>query len=357
MEMAGITIRELAEAVGGTVCGPDDIIITGAASVKEAVPGDVVLAENVNFLKAAIRSDASAVVSSNCVYEGKPIILAADARNAFSVILRKLAPAVRSPEIGIAPNCSVGERLVSGKDVRIGFGCVIGNDVTIGDGTIIYPLAYIGDGVKIGSQSVLDPNVTVCPGCEIGSGVVIHSGSVIGSDGFGYLQVGNQICKVPQIGKVVIEDDVEIGSNVTIDRAKTGATRIGRGTKIDNLVHIAHNVKIGENCMIVAQVGCAGSAEIGNGVTIAGQVGIKDHVHIGDGVVVGGKAAVFGDLKPGGIYSGYPARPHKDALRAQAALLRLPETQKTVDNLRKEVERLGRRLAQLDGNGFGAESE
>ncbi|HOK53921.1 MAG TPA: UDP-3-O-(3-hydroxymyristoyl)glucosamine N-acyltransferase, partial [Armatimonadota bacterium] len=326
--MAGIIVQELADAVGGVLFGSGDILITGAASVNDAGPGDIVLAENEKYLAAARSSQATAVVvpeASSC--DGKVVIQVENPRQAFSTILGLLASQLGVPSPGIDPSCRIGERVKYGQSISIGYGCYIGDDVTIGDGTIIHPLVYIGDGVRIGDNTVIHPNVTVYPGCEIGARVVIHAGTVIGSDGFGYIPVGSKQCKVPQIGNVTIEDDVEIGSNTSIDRAKTGTTRIGSGTKIDNLVHIAHNVKIGSGCLIVAQVGVAGSSEIGNCVTMAGQSGAKDHVHIDDGVVVAARAGVIGNLTKG-VYSGFPARPHKEAMRAQAAYLRLPEMMK-----------------------------
>ena len=350
--MVGLTVRELADAVGGTVHGPGDVLITGAASVSEAAPGDIVLAENAGYLAAAEKSAASAVVARDGVCGAKPVIRVADARAAFAEILRRLAPEVRQPPPGIDPTCRVGERLTLGSGAAVGYGCWIGDDVAIGEGSIVHPFVYLGDGVRIGARSVVHPHVVIYPGCELGSQVTVHAGTVIGSDGFGYLSVGGKLCKVPQIGKVIVEDDVEIGACVTIDRAKTGATRIGRGTKIDNLVQIAHNVKIGEGCIVVAQAGLSGSVELGRGVTVAGQAGVKDHVRIGDGTVIAAQAGVFGDLA-GGTYSGYPARPHKESLRAQAAVLRLPEMQKAVQKLQKEVERLSKQLVQLGGDDIG----
>jgi UDP-3-O-[3-hydroxymyristoyl] glucosamine N-acyltransferase len=243
----------------------------------------------------------------------------------------------------------VGERLECAEGVSVGYGCWIGDDVSIGSGSIVHPLVYVGDGVRIGDDCEVYPHVVLYPGTELGSRVTVHAGTVIGSDGFGYVSVGGELVKVPHIGKVVIEDDVEIGANVTIDRAKTGSTRIGRGTKIDNLVQLAHNVKTGQRCIIVAQVGLAGSVELGEQVTLAGQVGVNSHVRIGDGAVVGAGAGVFGDLEGGGTYSGFPARRHREHLRAQAALLRLPEMREAVAGLSRQVADLKEQVARLSG--------
>jgi len=355
--MTGISVRELAEIIGGEVDGPCDVLITGVASISEARPGDVVLAENNKYFSAAACCNASAIIAAEGSCDCKPVIRVDDPRNAFIEVLKIFAPAVSRPKEGIDPSCHVGERVKLGEGASVGYGSYIGDDVVIGDGAVIHPLVYIGDGVKIGAGSVVYPNVTIYQGCEVGSNVTIHAGSVIGSDGFGYIQAGCEPKKVPQIGNVVIEDDVEIGSCTTIDRAKTGSTRIGRGVKIDNLVQIAHNVKVGECSVIAAQVGVSGSAEIGKGVTIAGQAGINGHTKVGDNVVLAGRAAVIGDLITAGIYSGYPARPHREALRAQAMQFRLPELQKTVEELKKEVERLTRQIVQLGGEKIESQAE
>lgn len=355
--MTGISIRELAEIVGGKVDGSVDVLITGVASISEAEPGDIVLAENEKYLSAAACCKASAIIAADGSCDCKPVVRVDDPRSAFIEILKVFTPAVSRPKAGIDPSCRVGERVTLGEGASVGYGSYIGDDVAIGDGAVIHPLVFIGDGVRIGAGSVVHPNVTVYQGCEVGSNVTIHAGSVIGSDGFGYIQAGGELKKVPQIGNVIIEDNVEIGSCATIDRAKTGSTRIGRGVKIDNLVQIAHNVKVGECSVIAAQVGVSGSVEIGRGVTIAGQAGFKDHIRVGDGVVLAGRSGVIGDLPSGGMYSGYPARPHREALRVQAAQQRLPELMKTVEELKKEVKQLTRQIVQLGGEKIEAQAE
>lgn len=356
--MAGFTVKAIADRLGARVYGLDDVVVTGAASVSDAATGDIVLAENSKYWDAALKSAASAVVATADEPCGeKPVIHVENPREAFTEILRMLAPERRAEKPGIDPSAYVGNRLVCGDGVSIGYCCRVGDDVTIGEGTILHPFVYVGDGVKVGANSILHPGVVVYPGCELGSRVTVHAGTVIGADGFGYIPVGNELCKVPQIGKVVIEDDVEIGANTTIDRAKTGETRIGCGTKVDNLVQIAHNVKTGRSCVIVAQAGIAGSAELGNGVVIAGQAGLKDHVAIGHGATLAARAGAIGDVPVGAVYSGFPARPHREQLRTQAMISKLPEMQKTIEELRKEVRRLEERLAQLGGDRIEADSE
>jgi UDP-3-O-[3-hydroxymyristoyl] glucosamine N-acyltransferase len=213
--------------------------------------------------------------------------------------------------------------------------------VSIGANSIVYSHAYVGDNVIIGENCVIYPHTVLHNNTEIGNYVVIHSGSVLGTDGFGYMFIENRHYKIPQIGRVIVEDDVEIGANVTIDRARTGSTIIGAGSKIDNLVHIGHNVTVGKNCVIVAQVGVSGSVEIGDGVILAGQVGVKDHTKIGAGSIVCGQTGVTGDLPAGSFVSGPFARPHHQEMRAQAVHNKLPDMYRRL----KEMEQ---RLAAIE---------
>jgi UDP-3-O-[3-hydroxymyristoyl] glucosamine N-acyltransferase len=243
---------------------------------------------------------------------------------------------------GISEKAFVSHRAIIGRDVSIYPYTYVSDDVVIGDKTIIYPGVFIGDETTIGDECVLYPNVTIRERVKIGSKVIIHPGSVIGSDGFGYVSEGGRHHKIPQIGGVIVGDNVEIGANVTVDRATTGNTVIGSGTKIDNLVQIAHNVRIGENSIIVAQVGIAGSSEIGNFVVLGGQVGIPDHVRISDGTMVGAQSGVVGDLTKG-VYSGSPAIAHRDWLKASVLFARLPELNKKVKELEEKLNRLERR--------------
>ncbi len=231
---------------------------------------------------------------------------------------------------GIHATAVIGENASFGPNASVHALAFIGDNVTLGDNCVIYPFAYVGDNVTLGNNCVIYPQVVLHDDTEIGNGVVIHSGSVLGTDGFGYMFIENRHYKIPQIGRVIVEDDVEIGANVTIDRARTGSTRIGAGTKIDNLVHIGHNVSVGKNCVIVAQVGVSGSVEIGDGVILAGQVGIKDHVKIGDGSIVAAKTGVIGDLPPQSFVSGMYGRPHGPEMRAQAVYSKLPELYKQI---------------------------
>ena len=346
---SGLTLREIAEAVGGTVQGLDDTIIAGAASVRDAAQGDIVLAENAKYLAEAEKSQASAVVASDGAGLTKPVVVVDNPRRAFNEILDLLAPEVSHPSPGVDPNCRMGARVVVGEGAAVSYGCFIGDDVVIGNGAVIYPFVYLGDGVKVGAGSVLFPNVVVYRGCEIGNRVRIHGGSVIGADGFGYIGVGNELRKVPHIGNVVIEDDVEIGACVTVDRAKTGSTRVGSGTKIDNQVQVAHNCRIGRMCLLAGQIGMAGSSSLGDGVMLGGQAGVRDHVHVGDGAMIAARAGVISDVPAGKTYSGYPARPHREAQRVELLTYRLPEITKIVDGFQKELQDLKAQLARLTG--------
>jgi UDP-3-O-[3-hydroxymyristoyl] glucosamine N-acyltransferase len=241
-----------------------------------------------------------------------------------------------------------------GPDVTLGEGCavlpfaVIGAGVRLGRGVVVHSHAVVGEGSVVGDETVLFPRVTLYPYVSIGRRVRVHAGTVIGSDGFGYLPLREGHLKRPHVGTVVVEDDVEIGANATIDRATTGVTRIGAGTKIDNLVHIGHNCQLGRHCLIAAMTGLAGTVSTGDGVAIGGHVGVRDNVELAAGVVVTGYSGIWGDLRSPGLYSGNPARPHRGQLHAQAALQRLPALLRTVAELARRVARLESRVKDTD---------
>jgi len=226
-----------------------------------------------------------------------------------------------------------------GTEVSIGYLSYVGDGCRVADRATILPFVYIGEGSRIGREVTIHPHVTICEDTVIGDRVIIHSGSVIGSDGFGYTTLDTSHQKIPQVGRVIIEDDVEIGANVAVDRGTIGATVIRRGSKIDNLVHIAHNVVIGENCLLVAQVGIAGSTEIGKNCVLAGQAGVIEHVRIGEGTMVGAQAGVTKSIPPHTKVSGYPARPHAQSKKAYAALSMLPELLSRVSRLERDLKK------------------
>lgn len=342
------TVAELAEVVQGRVLGDPDTVIRGIASIEEAKSGDITFAESPRFLATAEQSSASAILAPAAATAGgknqsfvKTMIAVDNPRLAFAQLLDLFAPEQYLAR-GIDRTSVIGSDFRCGTNVSIGAQCVLGENVRLGDDVTIHPLSYLGDDVEIGDGTTIGPHVTLLRGTVVGRNCILHAGAVLGADGFGYLNIGGKHRKIPQIGHVSVGDNVEIGANVTIDRARTGATRIGSGTKIDNLVHIGHNCEIGEDCILIAQVGLAGGVELGRGVILGGQAGVKEQVKIGAGAVVGAQSAVFGDIPAGAFVSGYGARAHKDALRSQVAMNQLPEMMKRF----KEMER---RLAALEG--------
>jgi UDP-3-O-[3-hydroxymyristoyl] glucosamine N-acyltransferase len=337
------TVAEIAEVVQGQVFGDPATMICGIASIEEARSGDITFAESPRFLETARRSLASAILApQEAIGSGdtKVIIGVENPRLAFARLLDLFAPEYYAPR-GIHPTAVLGSDLTHGELVSIGAQTVIGENVKLGKNVTIHPLCYIGNDVEIGDDTVLHPHVTLLHGTHIGKRTVIHSGTVIGADGFGYMMVGGLHLKVPQIGNVSIGDDVEMGANCTVDRAKTGTTRIGNGTKLDNMVHVAHNCQVGEHCLLVAQTALAGGVQVGDYSVFAGQSGAGEHVKIGARSVIAGRGGAIHDLPEGSFVSGFPARPHKEVLKAQAAMHRLPD-------MLKKLREMERRLAELE---------
>lgn len=339
------TLGELAELVGGELSGDANIRITGVSGLETAQEGDIVFVENEKWIQSAIQSPATAIIAPcSASVEDKPAIVIKNPRHAFVRILQLLASKLPATE-GIDPSVRMGSEVQLGEGVSIGPLTVLGNNVKIGDNACVGPLCYIGDDTAIGEGCVLHAQVTIKHEVTLGSRVILHSGCVIGTDGFGYFQESGQHQKMPQIGTVIIHEDVEIGANTTIDRGTLGPTVVGAGTKIDNLVQVAHNVQIGKHCIICAQSGVSGSTVIGDGVVLGGQVGIGDHIKIGNRVVVSGKGGVISDLPEDALVSGYPAGPHREKMKVEAAIRRVPELLKTVRELKREVEDLSQKLA------------
>lgn len=341
------TLAEIAALIGGTVLGDPDTLITGVAGVEEAGDGDLVFAESAAFLAKATACAAAAVLvpEAPTPLPAKPLIQVEAPRLAFVRFLEALFPPVQLPA-GIHPTAQIGTGLSLGVDVRIGPHVVIGDDVTLGDGVQVFAGVFIDDGCRIGAGSLLFPHVVLYPNVKIGQRCILHAGAVLGTDGFGFLPIGRGLRKIPHLGSVEVADDVEIGANTTIDRAKTGVTYIGPGTKIDNLVHIAHNVRIGPSCVMAAQVGIAGSSSLGAGVMLGGQVGLKDHVHLGDGVQVGAQSGIMKSTPPGEVVFGSPATPVRQHLKEIAATARLPEALKKISALEKRLAALEKLLPE-----------
>jgi len=335
------TVREIAEFIGGELVGDGSCRINGVSSVEDAGEGEVTFVENPKYKEKARTTNASCIIASFDV-EGvdKPVIKCKNPSLAMTRIVKKMFPYKIDHPAGIHPGAFVGRDVRLGKDVSIGVNAVISDNAAIGDGSIIYPLVFIGSGAVIGKNTLIYPHVTIREGVRVGDNVIIHSSSVIGADGFGFSKEGSKLVKIPQIGIVEIEDDVEIGACVTIDRARFGKTVVGRGTKIDNLVQIAHNVKIGEDCVVVAQVGISGSVKIGKNVILAGQAGITDHVEIGDNVLVSAKGGITKSVPPRTIMSGIPARPHNISKRLVAHIDNLPDIVERLDLVEKRLKKI-----------------
>ncbi|GBC83033.1 UDP-3-O-acylglucosamine N-acyltransferase [bacterium HR10] len=336
------TAREIAELVGGRLIGEPEREIMGVASLATATEREIAFVESEGHRSQAERSRAGClIVPEGFRLSGRTLIEVAHPRRAFADVILLFHPRPR-PTPGVHPTAILGEGVILGEEVSIGPYAVLDRQVRIGARTVIGAGVYIGARVEIGEDTLIHPNVTIYPDVRIGTRVIIHSGSVIGSDGFGYFLVEGRYRKFPQVGSVIIEDDVEIGAGVCIDRGTLGATRIGRGVKIDNLVHIAHNVTIEEDTVIAAQTGIAGSAHIERGVQIGGQVGIADHVRIGRGAIIGAQAGVPSGkhIRAGEFVWGTPARPMREFKEQYAHLSRLPHLRHMVAALSEQLEAL-----------------
>ncbi len=339
-------LKEIAEWVGGTVVGDEEVEISGVGSIEEARSGEITFIAHPKYLPKLETTQASAIIVSKEVPRGpKPLLCVANPYLAFVKVLHLFFQKVYQPR-GIDPRAWISPTANLGKDLTIYPFVYIGERCQIKDRVILYPGVYVGEDSLIEEDSILYPNVSIYPNTVIGKRVILHSGVVVGSDGFGYVKEGKRNIKIPQVGRVVIEDDVEIGSNTTIDRATLGATLIRRGVKIDNLVQVAHNVVIGEDSIIVAQVGISGSTKIGSNVTLAGQVGVVDHVEIGDNVIVGAQSGVAYDLAPNQAYTGSPPLPHREFLRAISVFPKLPEMRKTLLEIEKRLGRLEKKNSE-----------
>ncbi len=336
---------EIAAHLKGQVQGDDNIVITGISGIKEAGPGDITFVANAKYFPLVESTKASAIIVPRDIgASARNFILVDNPSLAFAQIAAFVLGEQEHQLKGIHPTAVIAQDVSIGTNVRIGAHTVIEGKAVIGDDTVIYSGCFVGHETSIGSKCLVYPNVTIRERLSIGHRVIIHSGTVIGSDGFGFAQVEGVHHKIPQVGTVVIEDDVEIGANVTIDRARFDKTVIGQGTKIDNLVQIAHNVVIGRHCIIVAQTGISGSVEIKEGAILAGQSGIAGHLTIGEGAIVGAQAGVTKSVAAKTFVSGYPAKPHEKAKKVNAALQRLPEQIKTINALKAKVAMLEERL-------------
>jgi UDP-3-O-[3-hydroxymyristoyl] glucosamine N-acyltransferase len=329
-------LRDVSALIKGQIIGDGEVEITGAAGIFDAKDKDITYISSAKWLKELKNSKASAVIVKEPVEElDKPQIICKNPQYAFAKLLSYFYVKPFAFR-GISEKAFISEKAHIGQDVTVYPFAYISDGAAVGSNSIIYSGVFIGEDSGIGEGCVIYPNVVIREGVKIGNSVIIHPGTVIGSDGFGYVFEDGVHQKIPQVGGVIIEDDVEIGANVTIDRATTGNTIIGRGTKIDNLVQVGHNVHIGKNVILVAQVAIGGSSKIGDGVILGGQVGVADHAVIEAGTMIGAKSGVMGEVSRG-VYSGTPIMPHRDWLKAQAVISKLPELRKKIQELEEKI--------------------
>ncbi len=331
--------REIAELVGGQLTGNPDELIAGVAGIREAQPGDVTFVASPKYWGAVATTRASLILLARDakVDTARTLIRVDNPVVAFTEVVKRLMPPPVKFAPGIHATAVIAPDAKLGRDVSIQPHAVIEAGAVIGDRTVIGAGTYVGHDCRLGTDCLLYPNVTLREYTVLGNRVILHSGVVLGADGFGYEKVDGRHQKIPQVGTVEVGDDVEIGANTAIDRARFGKTRIGRGTKIDNLVQIGHNCVIGEDCIICGLVGLAGSTIIGNGVTVAGQVGMAGHLVVGDNSIIMAQAGVTKDVPPNSFMLGAPAVPHKEFKRINAATQRLPELVEKVRLLEQQL--------------------
>ncbi len=334
------SLSSLAALTGTTLHGDSQTMISGVNSLEEAEPGDISFLANKKYAKLLEKTQASAVVIPVGVTTAKAALVSNNPYADFVKIIGLFAPTIPLPGPGIHPTAIVDPTAKLGEDVAIGPYCVIGPEVVIGRGSVVVAQTFIGQECVLGEQCILYPQVILRERCRLGHRVILNPGVVIGGDGFGFAPAEGRYHKIPQIGIVVIEDDVEIGSNTTIDRAALHETRIGEGTKIDNLVMVAHNVVIGRHTVIAGQAGLSGSTKVGDQVMMGGQAGTAGHMKIGDRVVVGGQSGVTKDTPAGQFIDGTPAKPFRTYMREQAELGRLSDLRKKIHALEKRLEAL-----------------
>jgi len=339
-----VSLDKLAQLIGGQLDGDATLEVEGMASLEEAKPGEITFLASPKDAPRLEKTKASAaIVPLSVAGFGKPLIRTANPYLAYAKIQTFFTQKTHGPR-GIDPQARIGKKVKMGQEVSIGPFAFVGDGSVLGDRVVLYPGVYVGEGAQIGDDTTLYPNVVIMDRCLVGKRVIVHGGTIIGSDGFGFARDGARYIKIPQVGIVQIDDDVEIGANCAVDRAAMGKTWVKRGVKVDNLVQIGHNVTIGEDTVVVAQVGIAGSTEIGNGVALGGQVGVVGHIKIGDGAMIGAQAGVGQDVAPKQILSGSPAFPHREWLRSQALFPKLPEMKRTLTDLAKRIESLEKKI-------------
>jgi UDP-3-O-[3-hydroxymyristoyl] glucosamine N-acyltransferase len=335
-----LTASDIAGLVGGTLVGDGAVVVSGVAALDRAGPNDVSFYASAKYAADMASTSAGVVLVAPELAQAESAtqvrVVVNQPHDAMLKIVSALHAHVDDAAPGIHPTARIGRGVTLGEDVSVDAYAIIGDGVSLGNRVRVGPHCVIGRDVPIGDDSRLYAAATIYPRAMIGQRVIIHAGARIASDGFGYVFRDGAHTKIPHVGRCIIEDDVEIGANSTLDRGSVDDTVIGAGTKIDNLVHIAHNVRIGKRCLIMAQVGIAGSARVGDGVILAGQVGLSGHLTIGDGARLAAQAGVFGDVPAGETWGGYPARKHSESLRASAALFKLAGMVKQLERLLAE---------------------
>jgi UDP-3-O-[3-hydroxymyristoyl] glucosamine N-acyltransferase len=340
-------LKELAGILGAELSGPGDIEITGVAGIESAVEGNITFIAEKNRVKDLEKSRAAAAfVPLDAPALRIPQLRVKNPRLAFARTI-ELFHVKPYRAAGISKRASLGEKVVVGADPSIHAFVVVDEEARIGDRVTLYPGVYVGKGSIIGNDTIIYANVSIGEKVIIGNRVIIQAGAAIGGDGFGFVTDGGRHHKIPQVGGVIIEDDVEIGANSAVDRATLGNTIIRKGTKIDNLVQVAHNVSIGEHCILAGHVGIAGSSVLGSYVVLGGRAGVADHITIGDKVMAGGGAGITRDVEPGQVVAGHPILPIRDWLKVQAVLPKLPEIKRSLAGLEKQVQELKERISEL----------
>jgi len=339
-------LGDLAKVAGAQIAGDPALQIERVSAVDEAQPGALTFAVDERWVERALASRASAVIvptsSADTDRKDKSLLVADDVRAALAAILASFAPPLPRAEF-THPSAVIGERVVRGRDVWIDAGVVVCEGARLGDGAILRSGAFVGRDASVGKRTLLHPRACVLDDCVVGDDCILHANCVIGADGFGFVRVGKEQIKIPQLGNVVVGDDVEIGACSTIDRGVTGSTIVGRGTKIDNLVQIGHNCTIGEDSTLCAQVGIAGSTKVGAIVTLAGQVGVNGHIEIGDMTIAGGQTGIVSNLPPNSKVWGTPALPIREEMSQKVMLRKLPKLFEQVRELMDAVAHLRKR--------------
>lgn len=335
-----MTLEEIAAKVNGQLQGNAEVEIKGVNNITGAQSGEITFADE-NHVAEAANCQASAVLLPKAIAEAQadfplPAIFVEDTRAAFAILLMAFTPPIVH-EKGVSPEAHIGKDVTIGNNVTIMPLAFVDDHAVIGDGVTLYPHTFIGQYVEIGANSTIYSSATIREHCKVGARVIVHSSAVIGADGFGFTTKDGVHTKVPQVGNVVLEDDVEIGAHTGVDRATIGSTIIGKGTKIDNLVHIGHNCKIGPGNLIVAQTGISGSTTSGPNVTFGGQTGTVGHINIGGNSVFAARSGIIGNTPEGVFYAGFPARPHQEWLRMEAHLQKITEMNKRLKAMEKKL--------------------